>query len=65
MALILSAVQHGATVANYTEVMELHKNANQKLYGARVQDKMTGETFDVRAKVSVALPLNTQAVPTQ
>ncbi|KAF7791470.1 hypothetical protein EIP86_002486 [Pleurotus ostreatoroseus] len=44
------AVQHGATVLNYTEVSELHKNTDKKICGARVQDKLTGETFDVRAK---------------
>lgn len=54
-ALILTAIQHGATVLNYTEVTELHKDAEQKLYGARVQDKMTGESFNVRAKVRFAL----------
>ena len=51
MALIMTAVQHGATVLNYTEVSELHKNVDTKICGARVQDKLTGETFDVRAKV--------------
>lgn len=51
MALIMTAVQQGATVANYVEVTELHKDTG-KLNGARVQDKLTGETWDIRAKVS-------------
>ena len=55
MALIMTAVQHGATVLNYTEVSELHKNTDKKICGARVQDKLTGETFDVRAKVRFLL----------
>lgn len=61
MALILTAIQHGATVLNYTEVTELHKDAGQKLYGARVQDKLTGESFDVRAKVSF-VPISLHAL---
>jgi glycerol-3-phosphate dehydrogenase len=57
MALIMTAVQQGAMVANYAEVTELHKDSvgNGKLYGARVKDKLTGEEFDVRAKVSRSL----------
>ncbi|GJF00671.1 glycerol-3-phosphate dehydrogenase [Phanerochaete sordida] len=52
MALIMTAVQQGATVANYVEVTDLHKDTQGtgKLYGARVQDKLTGETWDIRAK---------------
>jgi glycerol-3-phosphate dehydrogenase len=57
MALIMTAVQQGAAVANYVEVTELHKDTpgTGKLYGARVQDKLTGEEWDIRAKV---LPLH-------
>lgn len=53
MALIMTAVQQGATIANYVEVTELHKDTpgTGKLYGARVQDKLTGEEWDIRAKV--------------
>ena len=53
MALIMTAVQQGATVANYVEVTELHKDTpgTGKLYGARVKDKLTGQEWDVRAKV--------------
>ncbi|KAJ7491186.1 FAD dependent oxidoreductase-domain-containing protein [Mycena latifolia] len=50
IALILSAVKHGAIVANYCEVTDLHKDASGKLNGARVKDNMTGEAFNVRAK---------------
>ncbi|KAF7323209.1 Glycerol-3-phosphate dehydrogenase [Mycena chlorophos] len=50
MALILSAVKHGATVANYCEVTALHKNDDGKLNGARIKDNMTGKEFTVRAK---------------
>lgn len=51
MALIMTAVQQGATIANYVEVTELEKDASGKLNGARVQDKLTGEEFGIRAKV--------------
>ena len=52
MALVMSAVKHGATVANYCEVTQLHKNANGKMNGAKVKDNLTGEEWNVRAKVS-------------
>lgn len=53
VSLIMTAVQHGATVVNHTEVVGLHKKAaNGKLCGARVKDRFTGEEFDVRAKVN-------------
>lgn len=51
MALIMTAVKHGATVANHTEVVQLHKDENGKLYGARVKDNLTGKEWDVKAKV--------------
>ncbi|KAF8157831.1 FAD dependent oxidoreductase-domain-containing protein [Crassisporium funariophilum] len=50
IALIMSAVKHGATVANYCEVTKLHKDQNGKLNGARVKDNLTGEEWNVRAK---------------
>jgi glycerol-3-phosphate dehydrogenase len=56
VSLIMTAVQHGATVANYTEVVALHKAAaSGKLRGARVKDKFTGEEFNVRAKVRIII----------
>ncbi|KAF7969366.1 hypothetical protein HWV62_27492 [Athelia sp. TMB] len=50
IALIMTAVKHGATVANYCEVTELHKNDSGKLNGARVKDTLTGKEWNVRAK---------------
>ncbi|KZT09159.1 DAO-domain-containing protein [Laetiporus sulphureus 93-53] len=51
IALIMTAVQQGAIVANHVEVTSLQKEAGSgKLYGARVQDKFTGQEFEVRAK---------------
>lgn len=51
MALIMTAVKHGAVVANYTELTNLQKDGNGKIVGAEVVDNMTGEKFSVKAKV--------------
>lgn len=55
VALVMTAVKHGATVANHTEVTQLHKDALGKLYGARVKDNLTGKEWDVKCKVSLDL----------
>jgi len=51
IALIMTAVKHGAVVANHTEVIKLLKDASGKLNGARVRDNLTGKEWDVKAKV--------------
>ena len=51
IALIMTAVTFGAVVANYCEVSQLHKDSTGKLKGARVRDNLTGEEWNVRAKV--------------
>ncbi|KAF8703045.1 hypothetical protein AX14_014250 [Amanita brunnescens Koide BX004] len=51
IALIMSAVKLGATVANYCEVTDLHRSdASGRLEGVRVRDALTGEEWNVRAK---------------
>lgn len=61
VALALSAVQHGATVANHVEVVKLLKKprtsknglfgfSSQELCGAILRDTLTGETWSVYAK---------------
>lgn len=50
-ALIMSAVKHGAIVANYAEVMSFYKSG-EKISGARIRDELTGEEFVVHARVS-------------
>ncbi|KAG6853559.1 hypothetical protein C0991_003229 [Blastosporella zonata] len=50
IALIMTAVKLGATVANYTEVTDLHKDASGKIIGAQVKDNLTGASWPVRAK---------------
>ena len=62
VAIALTAIAHGAVVANHVEVVELLKQprttnvghpgfGDQEIYGAVVRDNMTGDTWTVRAKV--------------
>lgn len=55
IALILSAIQHGAVAANHTEVISLIKtpdaDGKEQITGARVRDRFTNEEFNVKAKV--------------
>ena len=62
IALIMTAVQQGAVVANHVEVQSLHKDmdGSGKHYGARVQDKLIGKTWDVRAKACAQFTRNSQ-----
>jgi glycerol-3-phosphate dehydrogenase len=56
--LAMTAIQKGAVVANHVEVVDLLKEAKDskepghKLTGARVRDTLTGETWEIKAKVS-------------
>ncbi|EOQ98780.1 hypothetical protein E3P77_02391 [Wallemia ichthyophaga] len=50
MALIMTAVHHGATVANHTEVVRLEKNSSGKIEGARLRDNITKHEWDVKSK---------------
>lgn len=51
IALIMTAVQQGAIIANHVEVTSLDKAApTGKLQGARVRDTLTGKEWDVKAK---------------
>ena len=51
IALVVTAVKHGAVVANHTEVVELIKDASGRLKGALVRDNLTGKEWNVKAKV--------------
>lgn len=51
IALIMTAVKLGATVANKVEVRQLLKSADGKVEGARVRDNLTGKEWDVKARV--------------
>lgn len=54
VALALTAVHHGAVVANHTTVTALHKKAVEgkpdQICGARLRDELTGDEWDVRCK---------------
>ena len=52
IALVMTAVKLGATVANKVEVMQLLKDADGKIEGARVKDNLTGDEWEVKARVS-------------
>ena len=51
VAIAMTAIQQGAVVANYVEVTKLVKNQD-RIAGARVRDTLTGDTWDIQAKVS-------------
>lgn len=48
-----TAIEQGATVVNYCEVIGLNKDANGKVCGVTLKDNLDGETFDVKAKCVV------------
>lgn len=48
-----TAIEQGATVVNYCEVIGLNKDDNGKVCGVKLKDNLDGETFDVKAKCVV------------
>ncbi|CAO1633093.1 unnamed protein product [Sympodiomycopsis kandeliae] len=55
IALALTAVHHGAVLANHTEVIALHKKEvagkeEKQICGARMKDLLTGDEWDVKCK---------------
>lgn len=58
ISLALTAVQHGAVMANHLEVTKLHKKADasrggvERICAADVRDQMTGEEWTVKCRVS-------------
>jgi glycerol-3-phosphate dehydrogenase len=54
IAIALTAIDKGAVVANYVEVIDLLKkdvDGTSKICGAQVRDGLTGETWKIHAKV--------------
>jgi glycerol-3-phosphate dehydrogenase len=51
--LMATAVDYGATVLNYTAAIEFLKDPSGFVNGVTVEDRESGERFDVRAKVVV------------
>ncbi len=48
-----TCVEHGGVALNYCEVVSLTKSAENKIAGAKILDKETGEVYEVMAKVVV------------
>lgn len=48
-----TANEHGATILNYTKVINLEKDKNNKLSGLTVVDTETGEKYEVKAKAII------------
>jgi len=53
VSIALTAAAYGATVTNHIEVVNLLKNQQNKVCGAKVKDLMTGKEWDVNAKVVI------------
>ena len=51
IALAMTAVHWGADAVNHVKVTELLKGKDGKITGATVQDTITGESWDILAKV--------------
>jgi glycerol-3-phosphate dehydrogenase len=50
LAIALSAAEHGAAVANYTEMIEVLYNEDGKANGVRVRDNLSKAEYDVHAR---------------
>ncbi|CAE6412332.1 hypothetical protein ACGC1H_005480 [Rhizoctonia solani] len=50
VALIMTAVLHGAVAANHVSLTALRKNAAGKIIGGKVKDELTGKEWEVKAK---------------
>lgn len=53
VGLATTAAAHGATVANHTKVVDILKDEQGQTVGAKLEDQLTGETWDVQAKVVI------------
>lgn len=51
--LAITAIDNGATVLNYFEVLQLLKNDDNKLIGVRARDRETGEEFKIESTAVV------------
>lgn len=54
LSMAISAVRHGGTLINYTELVELHKskdeNGKEVVCGATIKDRITGKEIKVKTK---------------
>ncbi len=51
--IIKTAHAHGAAIANYVKLEGFRKDANGKVCGAQVSDELTGESFELQARVVI------------
>ncbi len=52
VTLILTAISHGASIANYVSVTQLNKRSD-KIVSATVKDHFTGKEWEIKAKVFI------------
>ncbi len=52
LSFLLSAAEQGAMIANHVKVTDFLQK-NNRIYGVRVRDQMTGERFDVHARMTI------------
>jgi glycerol-3-phosphate dehydrogenase len=50
LAIAMTAAKNGAAISNYTEAVDILKDANGKAIGCKVRDVTTGKVFDIKAK---------------
>ncbi len=50
LLIALTAAQHGAAVANYTEVTSILKDGQGRASGVSVKDVHTGQSYNIKAK---------------
>jgi glycerol-3-phosphate dehydrogenase len=58
VALLMTAVLHGAVAANHVSLTALKKDVKGKIIGGSVKDELTGKEWDIKAKVSLILHIS-------
>ena len=53
LALALTAVEHGAAVANYLEVERLRRDRSGRITGVEVRDRLSAATWGIRARMVI------------
>lgn len=53
VTLALTAIEHGAAVANHVELKQLLKNERGIISGGIVKDTLSGEEFTVKSKIVI------------
>ncbi|ALC41661.1 CG2137 [Drosophila busckii] len=53
LAIALTAARYGADVCNHMKVVELLRNKDQQIIGAKVVDQLTNKTYRIRARMVI------------